>query len=230
QLDVLVVTHPDFDHYSGLPTTLAGHCPAELWWTGQGDQDPRWQELMQVLDRCQTRRRRFDLSQHQVEIDGVQLEVLHPLVDASSSLRHWPELDRNDNSLVVLVRHGEVRALLTGDASTLVEDSLRDRGVLERIHLLKAAHHGSAHSTSSAFLDVIQPLHTVISAGHANRFGHPAPAVLSRLARAHSQVWRTDQQGLIEATSNGHELKVSSFQPAPATPPDRSTQVPAPPR
>jgi competence protein ComEC len=67
--------------------------------------------------------------------------------------------------------------------------------------VLKVGHHGSDSSTSTAFLAAVHPQVAVIQVGADNHFGHPAPALLARLAGI--QVWRTDRNGRIEMISDG---------------------------
>jgi len=56
----------------------------------------------------------------------------------------------------------------------------------------------------------------VVSCGAGNRFGHPAPAVLDRLARVGASVYRTDREGAITIDTNGRNLRVTPFVPRPA--------------
>ena len=111
---------------------------------------------------------------------------------------------RNDDSVVLAVTLGGVRALLTGDISAAVEAEVAAEAAREwasrerpppRLTLLKVAHHGSAGSTSTPFLQATQPAMAVVSAGADDPFGHPAPPALERLAAAGVEVWRTDRDG-----------------------------------
>ncbi|MEO0602450.1 MAG: ComEC/Rec2 family competence protein [Myxococcota bacterium] len=101
----------------------------------------------------------------------------------------------NDASVVLSV--GPV--LMLGDVSGEVEQRLVQAGI-GRHTVLKVAHHGSGTSTSEALLAAVQPEHAVIGVGGGNRYGHPAPGVLSRLARSGVQVWRTDRDGTVVVT------------------------------
>jgi len=69
-----------------------------------------------------------------------------------------------------------------------------------------AAHHGSDTSTTEAFVAAASPALAVISVGADNRFGHPSPTVLARLAAA--VVRRTDTDGTVEIASDGRDLWV----------------------
>jgi beta-lactamase superfamily II metal-dependent hydrolase len=66
-------------------------------------------------------------------------------------------------------------------------------------------HHGSITSTSQLLLATVRPQLAVISVGRVNRYGHPAPLVLARLAAHGIQVRRTDREGtlVIEAARDG---------------------------
>jgi beta-lactamase superfamily II metal-dependent hydrolase len=68
--------------------------------------------------------------------------------------------------------------------------------------IVKISHHGSKTSTSSQFLRGVRDLGATeswISAGLGNSFGHPAPALLSRLEESGGVVFRTDRDGLLHS-------------------------------
>ena len=131
------------------------------------------------------------------------LTVLNPGAQGSQSAGNG-----NDASLVLRVDYGETSLLLTGDAEAAAEQAMMDAGLPLAADVLKVGHHGSAASTSAAFLAEVAPQAAVISAGAENRFGHPSPAVLARLAGV--QVLRTDEQGRVEVISDGKKLSVRS--------------------
>ena len=58
-------------------------------------------------------------------------------------------------------------------------------------------HHGSATSTTQALLEAVRPELAVISVGLDNRYGHPDPGTLERLAAAGAEIYRTDLQGTV---------------------------------
>jgi competence protein ComEC len=72
--------------------------------------------------------------------------------------------------------------------------------------VLKVPHHGSAYSSSPAFLEAVQPLTAIVSVGRDNRFGLPAPETLERLEPR--PVFRTDVHGDIEISTDGERLWV----------------------
>jgi competence protein ComEC len=70
-------------------------------------------------------------------------------------------------------------------------------------------HHGSRSATGEDWLAELRPTVAVISSGAGNRYGHPHPEVLERLARHGIGVWRTDQQGTISLVTDGRRMTVS---------------------
>ena len=99
--------------------------------------------------------------------------------------------------------------LFTGDAEEPTERDLLNRGI-EPCEVLKVAHHGSGHSSKSAFLRAVKPKYAAISAGKDNRYGHPDEEALARLKSAEVEVYRTDLSGTITFISDGTTLKVTT--------------------
>ena len=75
---------------------------------------------------------------------------------------------------------------------------------------LKAPHHGSRHASSEEFVAATQPTIAVVSAGRANRFGHPAPSVVQRYREAGAALFRTDQHGAITVETDGTAVHVNT--------------------
>jgi competence protein ComEC len=96
--------------------------------------------------------------------------------------------------------------VFTGDAGVPVERRLAGR--VGDVDVLKIGHHGSASATSAAWLDELRPEEAVISVGARNRYGHPAPGVLERLASRAVHVYRTDRLGTITLASDGQRVRI----------------------
>jgi competence protein ComEC len=133
-------------------------------------------------------------------VDGVQFTVLHP----DTTWRGWGE-DLNEDSVVLLVQYRGFRALFTGDAGFPVEGRLRGR--IGRVQVLKAGHHGSRTATGDAWLAELRPDIVVASVG-LNHYGHPAPAMLKRVAASGATLWRTDEDGTVEVRTDGKRVVV----------------------
>jgi competence protein ComEC len=127
------------------------------------------------------------------ELDGVLFRVLHP-ADLPQDAR-----EGNASSVVLLVSWRDFTALLTGDAYVEVERAIADQA--GDVDVLKVGHHGSTTSTDSTFLTIVKPEVALVSVGRWNRYGHPAPAVLRRLAVSGARIYRTDHHGSVRVVA-----------------------------
>jgi competence protein ComEC len=135
-------------------------------------------------------------------------EVLSPPEDYVAA-----DAPKNNDSLVLKVTYGKHCFLLTGDMEKQMEAGLMADMTLAHADVLKVGHHGSKTSSTEMFLDALHPTFAVISDGFENSFHHPSPEVLERLAEHHSEVLRTDLQGLISIRSDGRRLEVDTELP-----------------
>ncbi|MFQ5880286.1 MAG: ComEC/Rec2 family competence protein [Dehalococcoidia bacterium] len=198
-LHMVVLTHPQADHLSGLLAVLERYrvdqvlaSPAVV----ESDLFQQWQEAVaegRVPYQVAARGQWLDLG------DDAWLSVLHP---PSAT---FTDADVNNSSVVVKLRWRHIGFILTGDVEAEAEALLTDAADV-RATVLKVAHHGSATSTTPTFLRAVRPLVAVISVGADNRFGHPSPQVLERLEDAF--LVRTDDNGDVHVSTDGRRLWV----------------------
>jgi competence protein ComEC len=189
RLDALVLSHADYDHAGGLAFLAASFAPPRLWWNGHPGRGSGYAALQRALARGHVLRE-VPVPGRVVDVDGVAVRVLHP--DPSD-----PGSD-NDRSLTLQLRYGPTTILLPGDVEAAGEAALVGRwGAALRSTVLKVPHHGSATSSTPAFLDAVAPRIAVVSAGADNRFGFPAPAVERAYAARGTTLWRTDRDGAV---------------------------------
>ena len=98
--------------------------------------------------------------------------------------------------------------LLTGDIGIREEEELLKRYDFSPVTVLKAAHHGSANSSSREFLDAVKPAYTVFSYGKGNSYGHPASGVVDRCEELGAQVWETAESGAVRLWTDGNHLRI----------------------
>jgi competence protein ComEC len=215
RLDILAVTHSDADHVGGAGAVLEMFRPREVW---EGVPLPRDSELAALAAAADV---------HGLGWRTVQSGDL--LRDGAVVVRAWhpppPDWERqrvrNDDSLVLEIRYGDVSIVLPGDIGTVVEESLAQAMPAAPVRILKAAHHGSATSSGMRFLAALRPTIALISCGRGNRFGHPSPAVLSRYREIGAAIYRTDEHGAITIDTDGKSIAVVPF----VRPPVRMTHV-----
>jgi competence protein ComEC len=206
RLDYLAITHGDPDHIGGAASLVRDFSPHEVW---DGVFVNNHEPTMKLRAVAAKRRSAWRSLQQGDRLDfgGVELRVHHP------PLPDWERQKvRNDDSLVIELRYGQVSLLLTGDIGREVEQALIRTLDLLPIVVLKSPHHGSGSSSSGEFINAIKPQVVVISCGRANPYGHPLPYVLARYKSADSDVFRTDRDGQIEVTTDGKALTVETYR------------------
>ena len=205
RLDYLAITHGDLDHVGGAASVARDFAPGEIWYGTFVNNHAPTERLRMIGDRRRTAWRSL-LAGDRIEIGGVELRVHHP------PLPDWQRQKvRNDDSLVIELRYGQVSFLLTGDISAEVERALLPTLDLLPTVVLKSPHHGSGTSSSDEFLRAIRPALVLISAGRGNPFGHPVPHVLARYRAIGADVLRTDRAGQIDVVTDGRSLRATTF-------------------
>jgi competence protein ComEC len=205
EVALFVLTHPDADHVGGAPSVLEALRPARWWDPGFVHTSDVYRQALDVARRRDIPWRRAQAGDS-LQLDGVLVRVLGPdsawLASQSSA---------NDASAVLMVQHGQLRFLLTGDAEAAEEAWLVERwGDALAATVLKVGHHGSRTSSTSPLLDAVRPQLALVSVGADNRYGHPAPEVLDALAQRGVEVLRTDRDGHIVLRSDGRTLSIET--------------------
>ena len=147
--------------------------------------------------------------------EGKRGDVLRADEDAWVEIL-WPDCqnpeieDENMNSLIFKIHWYGVTVLITGDISTEGEAMLLEKyqgtNVL-KCDVLKVAHHGSAYSTSDAFLEAVKPSIAVIGVGR-NHYGHPSEKILAKLKEKGIPVFRTDLHGAVGVRMESGRMQI----------------------
>ena len=184
KIDVLVITHPDKDHYLLLPKALTGIPIAKILLTDKdaeydkGDVDDWLRSLKghkEILGADY-----FNMPDEPSDFfssSSVQFYVL-----AANSEGTFSKV--NAKSIVLMVSFKEFDLLLTGDATTDTEAVILDRYDKDwlDVEVLKIGHHGSeTTSTSPNWARTTRPEAATVSCGFKNSFAHPRRAVVQRL-------------------------------------------------
>lgn len=192
-LEGIVVTHPDLDHWGGVPAVAAATPPRLLVESGAANPDPSpgWDSARRTILRGPSRATSLLAGQFLPLGNRGALVALAPGAGV-------PVPDRNSTSLVLSVRWGKARALLAGDAESWSEREMIGSRATLRSPLLKVSHHGSKGASTKEFLQAVDPSWAVISCGIRNRFGHPHRETLERLGATAARILDT-REGAWEA-------------------------------
>jgi competence protein ComEC len=211
RLDTMVLSHPHPDHYQGL-RFVAAHFPIkQFWYSTVSRWDPDMRSLLTTLADNKVvfvSPRELATSQN---INGVDVQVLHPPPDFSGSARTPTDKELNNLSLVVRLRYKNVSFLFPGDIEKETEGELARRAHLEPVDLLLVPHHGSRTSSSLPLLQRLKPKIAIFSVGFDNRFHLPAYKIRQRYDALGIQTYRTDRDGAITVITDGHNIEVETF-------------------
>jgi beta-lactamase superfamily II metal-dependent hydrolase len=168
ELDAVVVTHPDNDHYGGLMDLPRSFRVRRLLVSTTESQDPDYQSL---LTRLRARGTEVVLVGKGARLTGSGFQVGFLWPDDATRARLLTGAARtNDMSLVASVTHGGFRMLLTGDLDNpdlLAGDDLR-------ADLLKSPHHGSLKGNPPGLYERVRPGYVLVMGRY------PTPARLER--------------------------------------------------
>ena len=208
-LDMIVLTHPDEDHFRGLPEVLDRYDVDAVVDSGMDSENPLYLEWQRSLEGRNIRP--VTASQGQtISLDKVtRLEILSPPPSAVRSAIP----DSNNNGVVMRLVYGDVSFLLTADIEAEGESRLlRNVPSSLKSNVLKVSHHGSKTSTTPRFLAAVSPVAAVVSAGADNPYGHPHPDVTDRLEATPGadRTYVTAQRGDIEFITDGKRLWVKT--------------------
>jgi competence protein ComEC len=206
RLDALVLTHPHEDHVAGLALLLERYRVGRVLEPGMRGPGPGYAAWLRNLAATGIAVGRLSTGAR-LQVDEARMTVLWP--DPGSVPLDPPDTGTAINNVsVVLLGEAEGRRfLLTGDIEEEIDPTLVTRG-LPPVDVLKVAHHGSGTATTDAFLDAVRPRVAVVSAGADNRYGHPNPGTLERLAARGARTYRTDRDGTVEITLDDGRVTV----------------------
>ena len=196
-IDLIIATHPDADHITGLVEVFVHYQVDRLMTDGSGaGESETFDALLQMAERGETAVFHAHAGESIIIEDGITLEILHPSTKRNDE-------NRNENSVSMRLLYKEFSYLFTGDAELQAEQAMLNSAAPLKSVVLKAGHHGSRTSSTIPFLEAAQPEIIIVSAGKDNPFGHPHPEMLSRAEGINAAILRTDELGSIELITDG---------------------------
>ncbi len=184
RINMLVITHPDRDHYNLLAEVLRGVPIDHIYRVGDlEDYRQSFQEWLNdfaannVTVLQSGAHNPVEQPNQRMNCGGAQVWILTAAVEANKSRK-------NAMSIVLMVRYGDFEAILTGDATRDTENVIIGRypAAWLDVDVLKIGHHGSlATSTGVPWASTVKPRTAVVSAAYVNGFGHPRKEVIERL-------------------------------------------------
>jgi competence protein ComEC len=198
-LDLIVATHAHEDHIGGLDNVISAFQADRIIYSDEISSTASFQDFYNTAasepdciftgDSDMT----FDMGY------GAQFKIME-MGDGYQ--------DPNENSVVSMLDYNDTEVLLMGDLDTSVEKNNLTK--FSDIDVLKVGHHGSRTASSQAFLDIVRPEVSVISAGLNNRYSLPNADVITRLLSMNSSVFGTFRSGNIVMTTDGYQYSFNA--------------------
>jgi competence protein ComEC len=197
RLKYLILTHPHADHIGGAAEVINAF-EIEKIIMPKAEHTTKTFENLLVTIRSKGMKITTPVPGDEYELGSSRFKILAPNSSNYESL--------NDYSVVIRLVFGNTAFLFTGDAESTSESQILSKNFEVKSDVLKVGHHGSASSTSERFLKSVSPKYAVISVGRGNSYGHPTQEVLERLNSYGVKIYRTDEEGIIVATSDGTNI------------------------
>ena len=118
--------------------------------------------------------------------------------------------DLNSTSIILKLTYGNTSFLFTGDTTSTIEKQLLNKDI--KTDVLKVAHHGSKYSSEAHFLKAADPKYAIITCEKDNMYYFPHSVTLKKLERINAQIYRTDENGTIIATSDGNSISFETIK------------------
>ncbi len=198
RLDYVINSHAHQDHIGGLVSVLSTFNVRTFAGTPHLVGYPGHAALLETVERQHTKLEYWKRGDVIPLSAGTEMAVLHPRQGVSFE-------NLNDASLVVAIEHKGERFLMPGDIGAGVEEELLQSGASLRARVLKIPHHGSAGSSTYAFLRAVSPQLALLSGGGIMP-GLPSPEIIERYRLLSIPVLRTDRQGPITVCYRNNRL------------------------
>jgi competence protein ComEC len=202
RLQALVISHADADHCNGLSFIISRFRPERIWVNGVAGANANHTALLDLATR-------LGIPVH-VPRQGETLIAngQSRIVNVADLHRRDTIADENDKSLTIRVTSHGKNFLLPGDISAAAEGKMVEEHRELAADVLLLPHHGSASSTSAAFLRAVSPDYAVISAGSGGRRLFPDPSVINRCREAGCAIYNTAETGAVLFTVDQGRLAV----------------------
>ena len=197
KFEYIVGTHTHEDHIGSLDDVVNTYDFDTFLFPNTTATTKTFENLVLAV---QQKNKKFTAPQvgQEYSLGEAKFQILAPNGDDYSSA--------NNYSIVIKLTYGSNTFLFTGDAESISENEILDKGFNVSADVLKVGHHGSTTSTSKEFLDAVSPKYAVISVGKDNSYNLPTKTTMEKLQEKNIPVYRTDEQGTIECISDGTNI------------------------
>ncbi|MBQ8177790.1 MAG: hypothetical protein IJ033_01225 [Clostridia bacterium] len=203
EIDYMIVTHPDTDHYNML-TAVMDSFVVECVMLNNTAKNQTYGTFIDRVHEEVSGTNFIGLDGDGEVYDnvisgvGYSFDIYAPGYDRfQDDNEEFDAYESNGMSPIILLEVANRKVLFTGDATYETEEwfvSYLGENACD-VDVLKVAHHGSDSSNTEAFLDKINAEFAVISSDDGTKHGHPTPIVMNRLFDRGIVTYRTNRHG-----------------------------------
>jgi len=200
KIDIGFISHLDLDHYGGFVSLIYNNRIKEVY-RPLPDSGSKSIRLEKFLKNMKVKTGIYD--KKSFNVGNTKIYFLNDPYNYS-----YKSFSSNNKSGIIKIVYGKTSFLFVGDCEHPAEYFLATNfeNMLDS-DVLKVGHHGSATGSSKAFLKLVSPDISLISAGIKNKFNHPAESVIKSLEKINSEIYRTDKVGAVLLESDGTNIK-----------------------
>ena len=201
-IELVVLTHADSDHLSGLIDVLKSYQVERVVSNGLKENSADFKEWEDLLRKEKAEIRTVKLGDTVNINSQTVFEIIYPFEDLSLKQTE----NSNNNSLVIKFICKGKSFLFSGDVLKSGQKDIVEKGIDIDADVLKVSHHGSKSANYNKFIEKVSPQLAVISVGANNRYGHPDQETLDTLDKYGIKVLRTDLDKDIKISCSSQSL------------------------
>ena len=200
KFDYLITTHPHEDHIGGMDDIINNFDIEKIY---MPDVTTTTKTFLDVLEAIEKKNMTYDVPNinQNFTLGNTLFQVIYTGNDKKNL---------NNSSIILKATLKNTSYLFTGDATSEVEKKILNKDIQATV--LKVGHHGSKYSTTTDFLNKVNPKYAIISVGKNNSYNHPNQVTINKLEKKNIEIHRTDQEGSIFLKSDGKTINITSKQ------------------
>ena len=198
KFDYLITTHPHEDHIGGMDDIINNFDIEKIY---MPDVTTTTKTFLDVLEAIEKKNMTYDVPNinQNFTLGNTLFQVIYTGNDKKNL---------NNSSIILKATFKNTSYLFTGDATSEVEKKILNKDIQATV--LKVGHHGSKYSTTTDFLNKVNPKYAIISVGKNNSYNHPNQVTINKLEKKNIEIHRTDQEESIFLKSDGKTINITS--------------------
>ena len=195
-INYVIGTHPHADHIGGLAYIIKNFEVKNIYMPKVAANTKTYENLLKTIKSKSLSITVAEKDKKIINTENLKAYFLAP------ENKKYDEL--NNYSAILKIVFQDKSFLFMGDSEASVEKTLTDVSA----DVIKVGHHGSNTSSSSGFIERVNPEIAVISVGENNKYDHPDKDVIKAYEKLGTKIYRTDLNGNIVISTDGENLDV----------------------